>query len=397
MTSFAAVLFARITSAIGQAIALLLMARHLEPASFGQFVAVWTVGSVLLALSDMGTMTAAHRALAKDHRDDLETSKLLFGSQLLLDTSMAALLAIVFAFLAAASVLPNWAFLASFPILLDKWLNTSVTAQLSIRSVRAQVPVLAGARMVALVGVILAIHLSVDPIWAYLVSVAAGALIGLLGLRVGTEAGLPQVKHPTGLGKLICKGMPFWLATASGQIRNLDVAIVVAIAGPAMGSMYALPAKMSGPVRLFSVAMTSVAVPAAARGDREEIRILAKNMRRMGLALTSIGLVVIFFMPALVRALLGATYLDAVAPARILLVGLLFNIFGSFTSGVLQGSGHERFIGRLGVFLGILSLTAVICGTYLAGAMGAASGMALVYIVQWIYLLIYTRTKGVAI
>lgn len=388
-SQYSVVLGARVVSAILTALSLVLLARASGPEQFGWFAALLGVVSVVINLGDLGHQTLAIRLHARTENDS--ASMAAMSIQRLLTLGITFALSIAFGAFVVAGILPQWCFI----LLVWQWLEKEVHGGLGIalaeKRAFQQLLVLASERSLGLVCFLLGL-IFFPAIHAFLLGMVLGASLGLV-LVYRANPRYP-LKPACGLAHVDrIKSRHYWWASASAQVRNIDATLLSLVSVPIEVGYYSLPSRAAGPLKIAASAMSTVALPAASRGDMHELRSLAKTMRWItGLclvALLGLGL----FAEIVIVNTVGDQFLGSVTPLRILLVGLAFNIPGSFLSGILQGSGSERQVGRLGIMLGLLTVALVVIGGAVYGSIGAAVGVSLVYFLQFVVVVIVYWSK----
>ncbi|GAA1601639.1 hypothetical protein GCM10009804_67760 [Kribbella hippodromi] len=162
---------------------------------------------------------------------------------------------------------------------------------------------------------------------------------------------------------------------------RLDVAILGAIAGPAILGGYAVASKYAELLRLPGTALTWVFYPRLAKLDENQAGTVARRMIRPAL----LGIIVAAIPVALLaspilRLLYGASFAPAVTPARVLVAGMVLAGASGVASAYLYGRGTP---GLNSVVLGIgLVITVVLDVTLIPshGALGAAFASTAAYL-----------------
>lgn len=388
-SQYSVVLTARVFSAALTAFSLILLARVSGPERFGWFAALSGLVSVAVKLADLGHQTLAIRLHAREEKR--EASLAAMSTQRLLTVSATTGLLVAFTAATVAGILPKWCIL----LLVWQWLEMEIQGGLGIslagKRVIQQLLVLSVQRGVGLLLFVLALNFVAD-VYAFLISMILSALVGLF-LIYSFNPHYPLIPRNQLANEDKSKARHYWWASASAQVRNMDATLLSLVSSPIQVGLYSLPSRMAGPIRLAASAMSTVALPAASRGDRTELRSLSRMMVFISL-LSFVSLVLLgIFAQSIILVTVGHEFLGSVSPLRILLVGLAFNIPGSYLSGILQGSGLERQIGRLGIFLGVLAVASVIVGGSLNGAIGAALGASFVSVVQFVAVTVLYRSE----
>ncbi|GAA1273082.1 hypothetical protein GCM10009609_40210 [Pseudonocardia aurantiaca] len=228
-------------------------------------------------------------------------------------------------------------------------------------------------RGLALAAMVAVAVIGVPPLEAFCIGLASGSAIGAIA-----TAGLilPCVK-PGGRSsfkQVIVEARPFWLYTASGQARVLDVSLVTAASGGLAGGIYSVPARIMGPLRLLAGVLSTLVIPYATRSD-------GRGMRSLGIACLSLltvmacGLAGLSLMAeqAVVWSL-GSDYLAAVVPLQIFCLGILASSIAAILQGFLHSWGDEWFVGITETAVTFALLLGVVLGAHFGGAVGASVG-----------------------
>lgn len=378
---FGLLLVAQIVSAVLQAVSLVLVARWVQPAAFGWFAAAVAFLAVVIALSDMGLATFVTRLRARD-RDDPNIGLSLTAVRKMSAAAGVVGLGLAFLLFDGASHPLDLALLACLAVG-DRWMQAYLGVAIADGRTHVNVIALGVSRAGILIGV-LGVHTltALSAITAYGIS---GAVMGLVGYAIARTL-VGSIPKPTetaeSVGSLIRRAWPFWVASMSQLVRTLDVSIVALVASPLTAGLYAVPSRLTGPLRLLPTTLNKMTIPYASRGDTKTIASLRRVMYVVLALMAVIFAVVFVFTELILRLTVGESYLDAAWPLRILLLGVLMNVAGSFKSGLLQGSGEQVFIAKLGAFLAVLFLAGVGVASYFFGAIGAASAATFVYAVQ---------------
>lgn len=345
----------------------------------------------LVYLADLGTQSLALRERAQKGLkcSSLETMYVqrLFSAVMTAVTGVAAVVAVV------GDWLPWWVVLLPVMLMMEKEATGLLGLALSDDRSMVQLVSLPAWRGASLTLFIAGAHFQpVSAIAAYTISCTVTALVTWLVLyqpavRYIKPAGWATVKPR------IRAGLAFWAASLSHQVRTLDVSLVALWSSPAQAGYYALVSRASGPIRLASTSLSSVALPSAARRDFDELH----RLNRVVIALTIAAAItlgaVVAFADDIIIFLVGDAYLSAAWPLRVLCLGLIFNVPGSYLSGLLQGIGYQRFVGKVGIVLALTTVAMVSLGAVLADAVGAAAALSAVYLIQFCIMLIVAQRK----
>jgi O-antigen/teichoic acid export membrane protein len=226
------------------------------------------------------------------------------------------------------------------------------------------------------------------------VGTGGGTLVGALVLAdVAVAAGIAERLRRAGffhgwgtpsgrLGRDICA------YGARGQLGGLlslvnlrlDVAILGALAGPAVLGVYAIASKYAELLRLPGLAVTYVLYPAFARRGGGDVRARTRSLLPRAAWLNAAAAVPLGLGAALVLPLVyGSAFRAAVHPAWILLAGLLGESVAGLITAYLYGIGRPG-LNSLAIGAGVVVTVAgdlVLIPPF--GAVGAAVASALAY------------------
>lgn len=171
---------------------------------------------------------------------------------------------------------------------------------------------------------------------------------------------------------------------------RLDFAILGAMAGPAVLGGYAVASKYAELLRLPGTALTWVFYPRLAKLAASEAAALARRMIRPALLGILVAAIPIFLLTSpVMRLLYGEQFGAAVAPARVLLAGMLLAGASGVASAYLYGRGTP---GLNSIVLGIGLVITVVLDLLLIpshGALGAAAASTAAYLVTDALLIVF--------
>ena len=373
-------LITRLTSSVLQAATLILLARWAGPATFGTVAAVLGVLAVAGALADLGLGPL----LLRERSSDPETA--LTGPVLRLNLITSVVLAscavTVLAALFGATSNSTFLFLIPLGIWLaaekngDLWLNIATAegrTHLSAVSILLRRGL--GLGLFALSAAVLPVGL------AFAVGSALGSVVANLVIRTKLDAG-PRTPSPRHRLAVVRAAIPFYLNSIAAQARNLDVVIVSALAGPVSAAMYAVPARITSPLRMLPTTLNPIIVRYSALGTTASLRAVKRVCTVVMIVMPLLMLAVALLAPYFIRSALGESYSDAVLPLRIICVGLVFAFAVSLQTSFLQGRGDERYVGRVAVVVTISTVAGLLLGAGLAGSTGAAMAIAINFFVH---------------
>jgi O-antigen/teichoic acid export membrane protein len=122
---------------------------------------------------------------------------------------------------------------------------------------------------------------------------------------------------------------------------RLDFVILTALTGPAVLGVYAVASKFAELLRVVTMALTYVLYPAYARAGRARAAAGARRaIPRAGLLTAGAAVVLWLGAGAMIPAVYGAAFHDAVIPARIILLGLALEGVAAVITAFLYGAGR---------------------------------------------------------
>ncbi len=172
-------------------------------------------------------------------------------------------------------------------------------------------------------------------------------------------------------------GRRFLGSAVAGNLVLLDTVLVAAVAGPVQAGLYAVGARLLGPMALLLGAAGTATLPGLARGERSALRALH------GVAWASVALLAAFFATAdvLVPLLAGPAFAGAVPAVRCYTAVTVLVVLAQTLVVRLQARGREVLVSTVLAVAVPAGLGAVAAGAALApghAAVAAGVGYALV-------------------
>jgi O-antigen/teichoic acid export membrane protein len=384
ISQFSWLFLSRIGGALLQAATLVIAARSAGVVEFGYLAAAIGVATVLAATSDMGVTNLAVKNRA-DGEPSLRTVDCLRLSNY---TSIAAfgLSLIVVSALGSAVDSQLWGLLP-----LAVWVATEKSTEflmgvaIADGDSKENLQSLLLRRAAILVGFALLLASGMNLILAFS---TASAISGVGCLWAARRRIRPRIHGvpDTPMSNVIRESTPYWIGSATGQLRLLDVSVVSMVATPLTASVYAIPSRLTTPLRMIPTALAQIVLPYSARGGRGSGSVLA------ALVAGSAGVMGLVFIAALiwaddVVALLGANYAAAADPLRIVCGGLVLAGMTSVLNGILLGRDRSRYVAAVSTATSLGTLGLIAGGASVLGAEGAAYGLAIGFSLQAIALI----------
>ncbi len=382
----------RLISVVLQAATLVLLARWVGPSDFGVAAAVMGVLTVVGALSDLGLGPLLLRQLSLDRSYPRTTQILRTNSRtsvLLAVLSVTGLVA-----LAAATHHPVLYMLVPLGIWVAAEKNGDLWLNLATADGRTQVSAVSILLRRGLgLAIFTALTLLLPTVWAFSIGLAVGSTLANVAIRNHLSP-VRLAVPPGGLRALLREAWPFYVNSVAAQARNLDVVLVSALASPVAAGIYAVPARLTSPLRMLPTSLGPVIVRYAAIGTPAALRAVKQVSGAVMIVMPGLMLAVAVSAPWLIGVSLGESFAGAVLPLRIICVGLVFAFGVSLQTSYLQGRGDERYVGAVGVAITGLTLISLAFGAAYAGSTGAAYAVSGTFLVHCVLLALRTRRRS---
>lgn len=373
---------ARAAASVAQAVMLLLLARATGPSTFGSVSSIVGLGMFLSVVCDLGAGTYVLKLRAIDPADPRIRTCLRITNAGAISIIVILLVSYLAYFHVSVSI---WDFL---PIAvwsaLERWAESWVAILIADRREWTAALTIVIRRVLPLGLQIAALALGADALISFGVPLVVGGVVGLAITVLALRGGISRAAAP--FTSVFSRSRHFWAATSSSQSRELEPLLVQIVAGSAAAGFYSLGYRLGRPVQLLAVSTAQSLLPHIARGTTSLARRAVLWLLVFGVLLTAIGGALWPIVPWLVDLLAGPGFASAVDPTRfvILFVGLASVCFP--LGSVLQGAGHEKFVGQLGMTVAVISCVACVVGALNAGAVGAAIAVGASYGVKFIAL-----------
>ncbi|MCP2047856.1 UNVERIFIED_ORG: O-antigen/teichoic acid export membrane protein [Paenarthrobacter nicotinovorans] len=365
----------RVLGALLQTITFVLVARNAGPEEFGLLGAAFGIATVIQTGFDFGLSTLIVRERATEKHNPIVTDALRLADANALYLSGASALLLL-----GAGLLLNPAFFLMLPLAVwvgaERQADTWLGVPLADGDAKVNTANLVLRRTAALGLYSALVALGVSAILAFSLSLAAASLASSVAVRryVSGLITVRRIEH--GRKHILSVARPYWINSLGTQARNLDSAIVSAIAGPFQAGLYGVASRTTGPMRILSTSLATVILPAAAKASPRGIRRLISLTLGVCLSLGILYSAIILVAPWLVITFLGSAYSQAVVPIQLAVGGLVFAAGASLFGSILQGVGRQRFVARTAVGTTVVCLIGASVGALQFGAIGAATGLA---------------------
>lgn len=368
-------------SALSNTVLSIIVARSVSAADFGSFSIAFVVFGVFIALTKslVGQPLQIRFAGAAPGRQRRAISHAL-GSAALVGVVGAVVVAVVSRFVSPSV---GWALLALAVVLPALLIQDSCRmAMFAIGTPRSAAAIDAVWTLVQLAGLGVLVLVGVDEVpWliiAWGVGAAASAVLGLVLLRV-----VPALRRGWGWFQtnwdLTRYLFPeYFLGLGAMQLAILLVGVIAS--AESVGSLRAAQVLL-GPLGIIGAGVFQFAVPEIAR----RASLSSATMARFAAAVSGgLGLVTVVYVIVLLVlparwgiTLFGASWSGAAAVLLAMGLSAVASSLANGPAGILYGIGSARLTFRINLAKGPILLVAVLVGTSLAGAVGAAWGLAL--------------------
>jgi O-antigen/teichoic acid export membrane protein len=360
-----------------------LAARAMDPEAFGPAIGVLGVAIMIVSVADFGLNSLTIRDLARS-RDEVAIFRRTLGAKFAIAIMLSGGWTVVCAGLQLAGA-GSWSYTVLGAYIFLRLIGS--TLEVPFRSMQRLTPVVMeqsvqGAVSVVAVALLLSAHLGPA---ALALALVLGMLAGVVLLVASLPAAwrrLPPLPTGPELYAVWKSAWSFGLTSVASQLSRADTAVVAAVAGPLAAGVFAIPARLTGPLGMIPTAFSSAMLPEAASGAGSNVT--HRRMLHAGgviLAVMTVVLGVLFAAAPLLPRVIGPAYRDAIPVLRVYLPGMLLASMSQPLAVFLQAEGQERLVARV-VSVGVVAgLAGTAMGGWLAGATGAAWGFVLVHAV----------------
>lgn len=376
---FSWILASRLFGAALQAVLIFLFARWAGPSDFGVAAAVMGAVTFVATASDfgLGTYVVINRA---GHPTGPEVySALRINNYTSIGISVVGLATLVF--------LGRWSEAIALSAPLAVWMgaerNINVWQSVSLADGTATLNAgtLVGRRTLNVVAFIaLEVTLS-SSILAYSLSCALSSVVfaifiqRIIGNRVDRTRRLPA--HT-----VIGESWPYWLTSATSQLKQLDVTLTAVILTSGTAGLYAFVVRLVTPLNLLATSMAPL-LSAHVRRDQSKasVMVIKPTLFVLG-TMTAVLSFLAAMAPTLLEKAVGPEYLSATTAFRIICVAVFFQSAIALLQAILQGYEMKKSVMKVSAVTSALYLGGVSAGAFLFGLDGAAWGVALASIAQ---------------
>jgi O-antigen/teichoic acid export membrane protein len=355
---------ARLAASLAQAVALILVARTLGPATYGLFAIVTTLTVMATVVAEWGLPLIATRLIAGGGLEARALLASLLGLRLALG-ALAGLSVVALSFAASdRGVVHLGAVVAGLSFLPLAWLGSAqIQAQLDLRLERTAWAALAGG-ITGLAWTLVALSAG-----AGVPTLAGGLLVnGVAAALVGvwlTPRGLPlRPRADRELWRrLLREATPLAIAYACVSIYfYIDIALLARLSTASQVGLYDAAYRfMLLGILLPSALVSSVYAPAAelAASARERFGELGRELLSLSALLLPLPVIALCADPdGVLRLLYGDAYAGGAPALRVLGAGIALTIASGVVGPLLIAAGQERATLRISVFAAVFNVAA---------------------------------------
>lgn len=389
---FSALLLSRGLSSLIQAVSLLLFIRWAGIETFGVVAVITSIAAVLYTFADWGASIHIPRSRAKE-LPDLVAGGL--GVSAIGNTIAALILTAGVLLVGIQGRFEVWLILIPLALAAEQFTEAGLTVSVADRAKRVVFTSLLVRRLVMLFTFLALYYLTRDAVLSYAVSSLLSAVSGVLHVVSDLQKRLPSTSKRLHVYPGLWKEFsPYVLENISSSVRHFDTTIVAAVSSAHATGLYSAAFRLTKPLNQIGGAATAVLVPHASRSSVQEIKRAAKKLSiacGLGVVLAAIcG----FFSDYLVLFLLGDDSAAAGPVFAWALVSIAPVCLAPSLGGLLQGSGHQKFVAINGLLFGFITLAAVFLGALILGITGAAAALTIAYSLKSASLAVRIATLG---
>lgn len=380
LRDFAAITLGRVASAVLQAGLFVLLARSISPGDFGVVVATTGLLVFLQAVADFGITALLSQVRVQSEDDGLVRAGAFFS----IWSSCA--LAVVCAVLLISFSFSQPIYLMLVPLAataaLERVADTYMAVALADGRAARNVANLTARRVVALAAfILLAVVGRVDPVLSFGISTVSAAILSAFSATRTVRISRSVTVRAR---ELLLQSWPFWMNSMAVQGRNLDAAVVGAVAGPVISGLYGAAARLTTVFRIVPTSLATALLPNVSRlvGSGDRLKVLIRPVSAVMLVSSMMYCAAAIVVPFIVPVMLGAEYAAVVDVIQVTLVGMPFAAAASLSSSILQGLGLKHYVGGVSVVFTLVCLGFVAAGALVEGPVGAAWGLAGSFVVQ---------------
>ncbi|MEU5941261.1 O-antigen ligase family protein [Micromonospora sp. NPDC047548] len=367
-----------------QAVAMVLLARNVDPQGFGAFGGYFGAVAFLAVVADAGVSTALlrWRALGRD-------TAVSAGLRLNVLTTIGGLViaAAIGLSLTAGTMAPWIAVLLAAGWMLDKNVETMLSLAIADGRMGHAVVSILGRKAVQVAIFVTAVELGGEPFASLAYGLVVASVLGQVHVRFAVR--ISGSAAAADVWRAVLDSRAYLVSNVSAQARVLDATVVSLVAPGSGAGLYAAASRIFSPFVSIPSALSTVLVPHSATARAGEARRLFWRMNlAVVLVVGAISAAGMAAAPWLAELLFGEIYSKAGVVIAVMLAGVPSFCASSPCGAVLQGVGQGALVAKIGVVSAAALLVTVAGGAALFGAVGAAAAVSLTYLFKHASLLV---------
>lgn len=368
---FLGILVSRGLGSLGQAVALVVLARSVTAVEFGLVNVVIAVVGIVLVASGLGLSLFVPFARARGESDAVAAAMRLNSWA---NLASAVVLVPGIALWAGVTGAPWGAVLIGASLALERNVDTILGVPIADGDARVAATSMLARRTAALAVFLPALAAGADPVWAFSSGLVTGGLVAQLHARRAVRD-LPGDARAVSPRAVVGRSWPFLASNLTGQARTLDVPVVAAALGAGAAGLYAAAVKLVQPLLLVPQSLAAVVMPHSTRLAPAAARRLGVRLTVLFLACLVPAVPLVVWAEDVVVLVMGPTFEGAGPALGWAIAGLPFVALSASLGALLQGQGRARFVAVNGAVFAVLMFPAIAGGAFLGGIGGAAAGL----------------------
>lgn len=356
-----------------QAVALIVVARFVDVATFGELSVALAVMSFAFVAAAAGLPQFILRERALGHDQAVRAG---LRANILTTVGAGLVLTVIAPFVVTDHVLLGMLGLV-VAVGVDKNVDCQLSVPIADRQMATAVTSILGRALVFAVVFALVMVLTggEGAVVAFVLGRLAAAALAVAHMALRPKADLGDATMT--LRALAGEVWPIATSNLVSALRSLDSLIVFLVGGSAVAGLYGAASRPFAPASIVAGAAGAVLMPHSASVSWSELAPHIRRLRIIAVASTLALIPLAFLGPWVAVLVYGPRYEDAGVALGVFLLSTPAVISAAIVATLLQSRGFERFVVVNGlVFLPVFFLL-VGAGTALFGATGAAAGFAL--------------------
>jgi len=368
----------RAIGALLQALMIIILARSISKADFGDFGTTFGTLTLLSMFTDFGLTSFAVKSLAVDH--DLELAQRAVH----LNKWMSVVLVAICAGIALVDMSMfdghKWPYLIGIGVFLaiEKVTEGELALLGALQKFEGPAVSIVGRRLFAL-GIFLYLSTVLAPLLSYFLALALVGLPFMFFARTKTQTDFQGKVNLSGSQTIqtLRSSFHYGMSSVFQQIRSLDALVVSLAIGPVAAGAYSAATRLASPTYYVTSAVATAITPGAkSLGDTGVNSLLTRMVAWTGICI-SLLVACSSLLDVVMVKVYGNEYQGAGQTLLWVASGTLVTALYSPFSSHIQAMGYARLVSLINFISGILILCGICVGCKIGGEAGAALGFAL--------------------